>query len=85
MKGAHLYLPGVFVCNPALAVHNLYWLYLVPFAILLLGWPKAELFQNKLQEPPSHLLPSLAGFCWGSTAGAEAGGQVPRATLWGLG
>lgn len=85
MQGAQLYLPEVFVCNPALAAHNLHWLYLVPFAILLLGWPKAELFQNKLQEPPSHPLPALAGSRWGSTAGAEAGGQVPRATLWGLG
>lgn len=49
----------------------------------LLGWPKAELSQNEVQEPPSHLLPALSSSLWGSTVAATAvhGGGVPRATL----
>ena len=85
MQGAQFDLPGVFGCSPALVAHNLNQLYPVPFAMPLLEWPKAELSQNKVQEPPGHLLPALSSSLWGSTAAATAvgGGGVPRAMLQG--
>lgn len=36
------------------------------------GWPQAELFQQKAQEPISHPVLALAGWLWGFTAAAAA-------------
>lgn len=56
--------------------------------MLLLELPKAEFFQNKVQELFSYTLLALAGSLWGSTAaaaGAVSRGIALRATLGGLG
>lgn len=58
------------------------WAYPVPSATQLCRQPKAELFQNKVQAPPSYSLLAVAGSLRGSTAvgaaGAVGGGASPE-------